>query len=65
MKIWNQLFPKQEANPPKSLVGCGVAYLLLLILSIVLMYLFGAGLRSIGGGAPATTETPQVQELPQ
>jgi len=66
MNIWQQLFPKQEANPPKSMIGCGVAYLLLLIACILLMYLFGAGLRVAGNDdAPKPVDAPTQQEQPK
>lgn len=42
---WKKLYPKQEANPPKSLIGCVAAYVLFLAACFVLFYLAGAALR--------------------
>jgi hypothetical protein len=42
---WRKLFPKQEANPPRSLIGCVFAYGLLLAVCFGFLYLAGAALR--------------------
>lgn len=45
MQWWKKLYPKQEANPPKSLIGCVVAYGMLLVVVFGVFYLAGAALR--------------------
>jgi hypothetical protein len=48
-QLWTRLYPKQEANPPKSLIGCVTAYVLLLVVCFILLYIAGAALRWMGG----------------
>lgn len=62
MSFWKQLFPKQEANPPKSLIGCGVAYLMLVLLCVAVFYLFGAGWHTATKGP--TDPPAQEQDMP-
>jgi hypothetical protein len=57
MSIWKQIFPKGEANPPTSMKGCAVAYGLLLIIAIALLYVLGAVPR-IPGSSQADTPPP-------
>ena len=49
MLSWKKIYAKTEANTPKSLVGCLLAYALLLVISIAALYFLGAALR-LGGG---------------
>lgn len=48
MKLWQQLYRKTEADPPKSMAGCLLAYALLLLIGLTALYLAGATFRFLG-----------------
>jgi hypothetical protein len=61
MSFWKQIFPKREANPPTSMIGCAVAYALLLAIAIALLYLLGAVPR-IPGSSRAAAPAPTAEQ---
>ncbi len=61
MSVWKQIFPKGEANPPTSMKGCAVAYGLLLVIAIALLYVLGAVPR-IPGSSRETTPAPATEQ---
>ncbi len=47
MSYWKRVYEKTEANPAKSTVGCLIAFALLMLIAIALLYLSGASLRFV------------------
>lgn len=43
--MWKLLYTKGEANPNKSLIGCAVAYVLMVVVTAAIMYLAGLQFR--------------------
>jgi hypothetical protein len=43
--MWKKIYTKGEANPEKSLIGCFLAYALMVVLVAVVMYFVGMQFR--------------------